>query len=695
MHSKALQLLRQMTDNPSADFHEGQYEAIQGLVANKNRMLVVQKTGWGKSAVYFISTQLLRNEGKGPTIIISPLIALMRNQVISAAKLGLQVVSINSSLTKEERLNNEKMIINQQADAIIISPEQLANDNFVQNVLNQALANLGLFVVDEAHCISDWGHDFRPDYQRIVGIIQAIPSNLPVLATTATANDRVVKDIQLQLGSELKIVRGQLMRHSLHLQTLPQMRQADRLAWLAGTLPNLPYTGIVYAKTVRDCELVTEWLKSNGIHAQAYHGQTDNQERQALEDDLLNNRIKVLVATSALGMGFDKPDIGFVIHYQAPGNVIEYYQQVGRAGRGISDAYGVLMTGYEDEAIQNHFIQNAFPTGEQITEVLTLLDNAEQGLKKAELERQSNLSSSNLDKVFRFLSVENPSPIYKDGAIFYRTSTDYQLPHERIARLSAIKADEWTQLLNYHKTTDCLMRFLASALDDELAQACGQCANCLPSQSLNTELNDSLVAAADAFVKGRYLPIKPRKRFGSSGKMTSAAFTTYQFPYQDASLTAEPGLALSTWRDGAWGDLVAQGKAQNAFSAALIAPMVKMIQTLPFKAQPKWLTYVPSLRQPNLVKDFAQQLAAALNIHCADTLIRIVERPKQSTMENSYRRSENLDGAFELDATQVYSDSVLLLDASVDSGWTLTVAAALLKRAGSGAIYPITLTSSV
>ena len=694
MQNKARQCLQQMTNNPLASFHDGQYESINELVTNSSKMLVVQKTGWGKSAVYFISTKLLREQGKGPTIIISPLIALMRNQVISAAKLGLNVITINSSLDKTERQYNEQQIIQQKADAIIISPEQLGNDWFVQNVLSKVLSNIGLFVVDEAHCISDWGHDFRPDYQRIVGIIQAMPKNLPVLATTATANDRVINDIQVQIGSEMKTLRGALMRESLRLQTLPQMPQEQRLAWLVNTLPKLPNTGIVYTKTTRDCELVADWLKQHGIDAKAYHGQADNNERQALEDDLIHNRLKVLVATSALGMGFDKPDIGFVIHYQAPGNIIEYYQQVGRAGRGIDNAYGILMMGYEDEVIQNHFIQAAFPSAEQVTELLNALEDAENGLKKAEMEQHTNLSSSNIDKVLKFLSVADPAPIYKDKATYYRTSTDYTLPHERIARLSSIKKDEWLQLLSYHRSTACLMKFLANALDDSFAEDCGQCANCLPSESLSTAVAEHLSEAAKEFAKHRYLPIQPRKRFGASKDMTLTAFATYRFPYQDTNLISEPGLTLSRWRDGTWGSLVAEGKKANAFSDELIAPMVAMIRTLPFTQQPRWLTYIPSLRRPTLVKDFAHKLAQALNIYCSDTIHLVEMRPEQKSMENSFRRSVNLDGAFALDTSQVYTDPVLLLDDAIDSGWTLAVVAALLRRANSGAVYPVTLTST-
>lgn len=694
MQNTALQFLRQMTNNPAAEFHDGQFESIYELVANTRKMLVVQKTGWGKSAVYFISTKLLREAGKGPTIIISPLIALMRNQIFSAAKLGLNVVTINSSLSKEQRSANEDAITNHQADAILISPEQLANDWFVDKVLSRVLSNIGLFVVDEAHCISDWGHDFRPDYQRIVRIIQAMPKNLPVLATTATANNRVINDIQQQLGKDMLTVRGPLMRESLHLQCIPQMYQGERLAWLASTLSQLKGTGIVYAKTTRDCELVADWLQKNGIKANAYHGQTDSDVRQQLEYDLLNNKLKVLVATSALGMGFDKPDINFVIHYQAPGNVIEYYQQVGRAGRGISDAHGILMMGAEDEKIQSYFIEGAFPNEEQVTQLLSALDEAEDGLKKAQIEKHTNLSSSSIEKVLKFLSVEDPSPILKDGSTYYRTSTNYQLPHERIARLSSIKKDEWAQLLNYHSSTDCLMKFLASALDDDLAADCGKCANCAPNERLSLTLSEDVVSTANEFVKLRYVVIKPRKRFGSSGEMALSAFPTYQFNFQEPALLAEPGLALSRWKDGVWGHIVAQGKKDNAFSDELIAPMVKMIQSMPFEQQPKWLTYVPSLRHPTLVKDFAHKLAKALNIHCSDAVQMIKKRPEQKHMENSFRRSENLDGAFEIDINQVYSDPVLLFDDAIDSGWSLTVIAALLRRAQSGKAYPITLTST-
>lgn len=693
MEELALNLLREMTKNPHANFHTDQYEAIFELAQNKKKLLVVQKTGWGKSAVYFITAKILRQQGKGPSIIISPLIALMRNQVESAARLGLNVVTINSSLSQDERTANEGDILNGLVDAIIISPEQLANTGFVNKVLAPVLSNVGLFVVDEAHCISDWGHDFRPDYRRIVRILQNMPANMPILATTATANNRVVEDIQSQIGTGMLTLRGKLTRKSLHLQNMPMLTKTQRLAWLALNLPGMPGTGIVYAKTVRDCELVADWLCEHGVNAKAYHGDVRPHERIGLEKDLINNRIKVLVSTSALGMGFDKPDIGFVIHFQAPGNVIEYYQQVGRAGRGIDSAYGVLMLGEEDERIQSFFIRNAFPSEGDVNQVLSALDDHE-GLKKSQIEQYTNLSSSNIEKVLKFLSVEDPSPILKDGTSYHRTALDYELPHERIERLSTIKEGEWHELQKYYQSTDCLMHFLATSLDDEYADSCGRCANCNAESALNSTIDHDAVVAASEFMKHRYVPIKPRKTFGGSNLLAQSAFPQYQFPYKNPAWQAQPGLALSRWRDGIWGSLVAEGKNNGEFSDDLIAPMAKMIATLPVEQPVTWLTYVPSMRHPHLVRNFAQKIAAALGLYFADSIQMTELRPPQKDQENGYRRSQNLDGLFTIDQSQVYPDPVLLLDDAIDSGWTFTVAAALLRRSGSGNVNPIALTST-
>ncbi len=400
-YAEAEQFLKTALENPLAQFREDQWEAIDALVNQHQKLLVVQRTGWGKSAVYFISAKIFRQRGLGLTIIISPLLALMRNQIDAARHLGLVAETINSTNRDDWQAVTQRILAN-ELDCLLISPERLANDEFVETVLQPVADQIALMVVDEAHCISDWGHDFRPDYRRIVNILKLLPQNTPVLGTTATANNRVVDDIQGQLG-DIQILRGSLIRESLALQTLILPDQESRLAWLSQTIPNLPNTGIIYTLTTRDAEQVANWLTQNDVDARAYHGSIthpdfvngdgkldSNAYRQHLEDLLLNNQLKVLVATTALGMGYDKPDLGFVIHYQAPGSIVTYYQQVGRAGRGIDYAVGVLMSGTEDNNIHAFFRSSAFPSRGQINEILDVLERYD-GLGIRAIEEYTNL----------------------------------------------------------------------------------------------------------------------------------------------------------------------------------------------------------------------------------------------------------------------------------------------------------------
>lgn len=693
MRSTALGYLQEMTGSPHADFHNDQWESIDELVNKRGQLLVVQRTGWGKSAVYFIATKIRRSQGVGPTLIVSPLLSLIRNQIDSASKLGLRVVSYNSSMGREEKQQAENAILARQVDAIIVSPEQLGQTQFGEHLLPEISGNIGLFVVDEAHCISDWGHDFRPDYSRIVRVLQNLPDNIPVLATTATANDRVVNDVKNQLGNRLKIIRGPLIRHSLSLQNIHLANKAERLAWLAQYIEGLDGTGIIYAKTTRDSEIVAGFLQQHGVDAKAYHGKLETEEKQQLEIALLNDSVKALVATSALGMGFDKKNISFVIHFQAPGNVVEYYQQVGRAGRGIDNALGVMMMGEEDSRIQQSFIQGAFPKEHQINELLELLEKLD-GAKLTELQTRLNLSKGTIEDILKFLSVENPSPILKDGTQYFRTQFDYQLPREKVERLNSVKEAEWYQLEQYHASKDCLMKFLAEELDDPHKQTCGRCENCMPSAKLPTSVEPELIEEANDYLRHRYIKIKPRKEFSSSKANATLAFETYKFPRKAPELMIEEGLALSSWKDGGWGDVVARGKECNAFSLDLIPPMVKMMNSMTLEERPAWLTYIPSPRHPNLVKNFAYVLAEALGIECKDSLYVAEERPPQKTMENSYFQSKNLDGAFGVDPVNGYASPVWLLDDAVDSKWTFTIAGALLKRQGVSKVIPIALTST-
>ena len=479
MKRQAITFLRAALGSADAEFREGQWESIQAILERK-RLLVVERTGWGKSMVYFLATRLLRDAGAGPTLLISPLLSLMRNQLEAAGRIGLRAATINST-NRDDWERIEQGLRDNAVDLLLVSPERLANDDFRSSVLAHITEHVGLFVVDEAHCISDWGHDFRPDYRRIVGVLRAFPANVPVLATTATANDRVVQDVISQLGREIHLVRGPLVRESLRLQNLAMPSPAARMAWLARIIPKLPGSGIVYTLTQRDAEQVAEWLRMQGVEAQAYHADVDDagdgtSQRENLERMLLRNQTKVLVATVALGMGFDKPDLGFVIHFQRPSSVVHYYQQVGRAGRAVAEAYGILLHGEEDDAIADYFIRNAFPPQQHVEAILGELDKVDGGLSVRELEARLNLRHAQLEKAIKYLSVEAPAPITKLGAKWNVTAAarTYRIDEGYVAAITAIRRAEQRQMQAYMGHEGCLMEFLARMLDDPHAGPCGK-----------------------------------------------------------------------------------------------------------------------------------------------------------------------------------------------------------------------------
>ncbi|NER39476.1 MAG: RecQ family ATP-dependent DNA helicase [Oscillatoria sp. SIO1A7] len=687
LKQQALSLLRRALNNPTADFRAGQWEAIETLLQERSRLLVVQRTGWGKSLVYFLAARLLRDRGAGPTLLISPLLALMRNQINAAKRIGIRADTINSSNT-EQWEQVEADLLAGRIDILLISPERLANEQFRENVLLPLARRVALFVVDEAHCVSDWGHDFRPDYRRIVRILQALPQNIPVLATTATANDRVVEDIVTQLGSDLRVSRGPLARESLRLQNIYLPSPAARMAWLAEQLPKIPGSGIVYTLTIRDAERVADWLKSCSIDAEAYSSKVDSEERLLLEERLLNNQIKALVATSALGMGFDKPDLGFVIHYQRPGSVVHYYQQVGRAGRGLDRAYGILLSGDEDQEISDYFINTAFPPQAHTRDVLAALNSADDGLSVPMLEGQLNLSRMKIDKVLKLLSVETPSPVTKQGSKWYATPVVYKPDLELIERLTQIRRDEQKRMRDYMESRECLMMFLARELDDPTPERCGKCAVCagdplLPEKPSVPELTKKAIF----FLRRSDNAIAPRKQwpkdallqYGWSGKIKE-------------SLRYEEGRSLCLWGDAGWGEVVKFGKYRDKyFNEALVRGFLEMIRRFSPEPFPTWVTAVPSLSRPELVPSFARRVADRLGLPFVASVSKIRQNSPQKEMSNSYQQAHNLDGVFQVTPWPGMSGSVFLIDDVVDSRWTFAVIAALLRETGSGPVFPLAL----
>lgn len=680
--TRALELLRLGTQDNNADFHDNQEDAIRHVVEGRGRLLVVQKTGWGKSFVYFIAAKLLREQGAGPALLISPLLSLMRNQIAAAARMGVRAVRFSHD--NRDKWDAEGMKVKSgETDIILSTPEQLSNSAFVDNVLGPVAAKIALLVIDEAHCISDWGHDFRPHYRLIQKRIASLPRNLRVLATTATANDRVLTDLEAVLGPDLKIVRGDLSRPSLFLQTIRLPDPAERMAWLASQLANLKGSGIIYALTVRDTERLAEWLKLRGHDVMAYHSELPPERAHELEDALLANKIKALVATTKLGMGYDKPDLRFVIHYQSPGSVVAYYQQVGRAGRAVPYAYGVLLSGKEETEITDWFRKSAFPTRDDVGLVLAALKGASNGLSKRELTAHINLTEGRIEKALMLLSLESPAPVIRQGNKWVLGAAELNEAFwQRAETITALRQSEQEQMQEYVGLTSGHMDFLIRALDGDRSKV--QQPNVAP---LSTTVDATLVQEAIAFLRRTSLPIEPRKAWPAGGLPKMGVKGKIRAKHQ-----TQPGKALCVWGDAGWGSLVHEGKYRaHRFSDDLVKACGELVAKWAPQPSPEWMTCIPSRRHPNLVPDFAQRLAHVLHLPFYVVLDKTDDREEQKKMDNSVQQVRNIDGSLAVNTSSVPATPVLLVDDMVDSRWTITVAAFLLISNGSGPVYPLAL----
>lgn len=663
----------------NAKFREGQKEAIEAVV-NEKRTLVVQKTGWGKSLVYFLATKLLKEKKRdGITLIISPLLALMNNQIDSAQRLGLNIKTINSDNKDEWDNIISDICDNNTVDALIISPERLANSDFVKDCLDKIKNRVNLFVVDEAHCISDWGHDFRPDYRRIVKILQLLPSNVPVLATTATANDRVVNDIVAQLGENLVISRGELIRESLAIQVIKLQKKEDRLAWLAENIEKMPGSGVVYCLTKADCDLVKDWLNENNIKSEKYYADISKEGKAITLEKFQKNEIKVLVATVAFGMGYDKPDIGFVIHFQRPANIVSYYQQIGRAGRGIELAYAVLLCGEEDEHINQYFINSAFPTEKDMNIVVDFItDNP--GKSISEIKGALNIRANRVEKTLKYLTVGDD--IYTEDVnrkkCYYKSAKKWKPDLERSEGITAIRYKEMQDMDEFTKQKGCYMKYIAEKSDDVNAKVCGKCSNCR-GLLFDERVGAETVQRAQQFIKSKFGVIEPRKQFPDKTKIKSE----FQF---------KGGIVLSNYADARYGMAVQKGKyVDGYFADELVDASAKILSEFIKNNNIEWITPVTSKRHPKLVPDFAKRLADKLDIGYFEG-IKKLDAEEQKKFENSDGQYQNANDSFEI--IQIKKENILLVDDMVDSRWTFTVCAMKMREMGSGDIYPFALANT-
>ncbi|HYB28998.1 MAG TPA: RecQ family ATP-dependent DNA helicase [Solirubrobacteraceae bacterium] len=672
----ALDRLRTLTDDPCAEFRSDQLEAICDVVADRARVLCVQRTGWGKSAVYFIATALLRDAGAGPTLIVSPLLALMRNQIAAAQRLGLRAHTINSTNRDEWDQVRDELAAG-TIDLLLISPERLNNPRFREEMLPLFAASVGLLVIDEAHCISDWGHDFRPDYRRVKDMLDALAPEVAVLGTTATANDRVVTDVVTQLtagdaSEPLRTYRGELARPSLRLEVLELPRPAERLGWLAENLPRLDGSGIVYTLTKRDAEQVASFLSARGIGAVAYSGEHETEDRIAIEDRLLRNELKAVVATSALGMGYDKPDLSFVIHYQAPGSVVSYYQQIGRAGRGVDHADIVLLRGGEDRRIQDFFIEQAFPDRERVKVVLADLEAAgEDGRTTRELMTVVNLGMGRIEAMLKILDVEgavtragNRWKVVPNAAWTYDAA--------RYAQVTALRRAEQRAMAAFGSDGRCLMRVLQEQLDDPSPADCGRCSVCAGARYA-TPPDPALVEAAGRHLRSTPIELEVKQM------APDTAGAMRKIP-DDARL--EPGWALARFGDGGWWPAIERGLAGGEFEADVVEALAHLVRT----AGADWVTCVPSVR----LGEVLERLGDRLPVPHARLMARISERPPQREMANAAQQAANVRGAFRVVEKPPRGVGVLLDDRRI-SGWTLAMVGGQLRRAGAERIVPVAL----
>ncbi|GAA0429945.1 RecQ family ATP-dependent DNA helicase [Leifsonia naganoensis] len=684
----AVTSLRALVGREDADFHSGQYEAIAALVDEQRRALVVQRTGWGKSAVYFVATMLLRQRGAGPTILVSPLLALMRDQVSAAERAGVRAVTINSA-NRHEWDDVSARLREDSVDVLLVSPERLNNPDFRDQHLPDLIARSGLLVIDEAHCISDWGHDFRPDYRRLRDLIASLPDGVPVLATTATANERVVADVAEQMGegsghAEVLTIRGPLARRSLRLGVLTLEDATSRLAWLASNLDALPGSGIVYTLTIAAAEDTARVLRKAGFEAHAYTGQTDTAEREDLEGRLKRNEVKVLVATSALGMGFDKPDLGFVVHLGAPSSPVAYYQQVGRAGRATENADVLLLPGPEDRAIWQYFATASMPSEEKAAAVLDALSQETQSTRV--LESRVDLKASTLELLLKVLDVDGAVRRVSGGWV--STGQPWVYDRDRYERIAAAREAEQQSMLEYESTGMCRMQFLQEALDDPAAAPCGRCDNCAGAwypSAIAAEASGSVSAMLDRVG----VEIEPRKLWPTGADRLGVSVRGKIAPAEQL----QSGRALARLTDLGWGNRLREVLSPQSPDAPcppeLLAACIRVLADWDWAERPAAVVAMPSRRRPVFVESLARGLADVGRLPFLGSLALRGGGPTGDPGGNSAFRLAAVWDRFGAEGLDVPNGRpVLLVDDLVDSRWTITVAGRALLAAGASAVLP-------
>jgi ATP-dependent DNA helicase RecQ len=666
IYNQAIQLLNQALNSTNSSFREGQYEAIEAVFTHR-RSLVVQKTGWGKSLVYFISTKINRGQKKGVSIVISPLLVLIENQIEAAKKVNLKCQAIFSG-NADDHFSIIQQLKRNEIDILFTTPESLFN------ILQPHLKDirLGMFIIDEAHCISDWGHDFRLDYRKIVEVLNELKDkDFQILATTATANDRVIEDLMTQIGPNLYVSKGSLYRDNLYVQLIELESKQNRYAWILQNINQLNGTGIIYCLTQKDCDDLATFLSSHKILARAYHSGLDKEVSDEAIHLFSKNKIKVLVATIKFGMGYDKPDVAFVIHYQVPKNIVSYYQQIGRAARNIKEGYTFLLKGGNDFEILNYFIRNAFPSKQDMEKILSQFDQlawGKSGISTAALAKNVNLSYSRINKALKFLEFEHV--LNREKKTYFLTTNKFHYNEQHYQQINQARLNEIEQLKALFETEECLNKKIIETLDDTSPIRCGKCVNCLKKPILSISIDAQNLVHAKEFLDNHYLRLVPR----------------------DKELLE--GIILSKYGDEPIGRMVAESKYNNqSYPEPIIAKAIKVLTPMVNKYNLKSIAFVPSLNN-QLMNELAQHLAKRMGLELIDPFIKL-SNTSQKTMENHYWQKKNIQENYELKpSAKVYGKNLILIDDMIDSGYTMSILGAKLMEAGAKQVFPFALADS-
>jgi ATP-dependent DNA helicase RecQ len=675
VHKRANALLKSAYGE-NAEFREGQYEAIESIFLRK-KTLVVQKTGWGKSLVYFIASKVNRERYAGVTFVISPLLVVMQNQIDAAKKMGLRGDVLNCE-TKNRRREILNGIKKEQYDIIFITPETLFSKD-VERSFNKNEIRMGLFVIDEIHCISDWGHDFRLEYGKLNKVIKKLPPSVPILGTTATANNRVLADIERQLGKGVHVFRGSMFRESLAIQIMKMPEKAERYAWILKNIDKLPGGGIIYCITIMDCEQLATFLVEHGIRATSYHSAKSRSANDTAEKRFRSNDIKVLVATIKLGMGYDKDDIGFIIHFQAAPNIVSYYQQIGRAGRGLAEARIFLMAGCEDTNIHDYFIDTAFPYEYEAKNVLNVIKE-NSGCSINAIKAKINIRDSRVDKAIDFLIYEGF--VFFKSKKYFRSKKKFAYKRNHYEEIKRIRKKEREEMRGLVETEECYSKFIINCLDDMSDIKCGKCTNCLGRDIVDRRLRPDEKDFVSLYINSKILFIKP-KTYWAKTKLTEIEKMKYP---------NKPGICLAKWGDAGYGEMIKNcKKGKIAYPEALLERAFEVLGEIVKIRNVKLITFVPS-KKNDLLEIFAKELAAKLDIKCQKLLVK-VEETRQKGMQNSSHQCYNALKSYNAVAN-IPQETVILIDDLVDSGWTLAVCGHKLRENGAKVVIPFVLADS-